>query len=163
MDAELRWTTEADATALAAVQAAAWRFAYLGVIPGLALQKRIAAHGPNWWRRLHRQGGRALALEHGGALAGYARLGASRSAPEAGEIFELYLEPAHAGLGFGRQIFDEARRRLARSGKRRLIVWALAENRAAQRFYRRLGGEECATGPVWVCGERLEQIAFAWR
>jgi hypothetical protein len=39
-----------DAEGLSRVFDTAWREAYQGIIPGLALEKMISRRGPRWWR-----------------------------------------------------------------------------------------------------------------
>ena len=161
---ETRWSTAADAGSLARVHQNAWRFAYAGIIPGVALERRIAARGPKWWQRIHRLGGRALVIEFDGRLTGYAMLGRCRSGDfgAAGEIYELYLEPTYHGAGLGRRLFGEARRLLRARSLRGLMVWSLADNDCGCRFYRALGGKDTARSVVRMCGVPLDQIAFGW-
>jgi N-acetylglutamate synthase-like GNAT family acetyltransferase len=87
-------------------------------------------------------------LEVHGKIAGYATLGANRSRTlrVRGEIYELYIEPAYQGLGFGRRLFQCGSRAagVARLGP--FVVWALEDNAQATAFYRALGGEPVAHG-----------------
>src|SRR4051794_3260612 len=46
----IRHARPQDAAGLSGVHDAAWREAYQGVIPDLALRKMIARRGPRWWR-----------------------------------------------------------------------------------------------------------------
>ena len=75
-------------------------------------------------------------------VAGYANYGRNRARSlfYDGEIYELYLRPEFQGLGFGRRLFTAARRDLAQSGLKSLVVWALSDNEPAVDFYRALGG-----------------------
>lgn len=159
-----RWSTAADSPALARVHRDAWRFAYAGVVPGPALERRIAARGPDWWRAMHERGGEALMLEFGGDVAGYATIGPSRTTAfgRRGEIYELYLDPVFIGAGFGRRLFASARRNLAARDMKPIIVWSLLGNVTGCRFYHMLGGKVVGRGRTCVSGESLEQIAFAW-
>lgn len=160
----IRWSTDQDAAALGRIHADAWRFAYGGLIPGLALERMIAARGAHWWRAGHARGDRALAVELDGALLGYATIGRSRSRgfARAGEIYELYLDPVCHGAGLGKRLFSEARRRLAGHALDGLVVWSLADNETGCRFYRALGGRPEARGRIRLGGVAFEQIAFAW-
>ena len=159
-----RWTTEADAAGLAEIHAAAWRYAYAGIIPGLTLERMLARRGPGWWGRMHDRGFRALALNCGGTLAGYATLGGSRAPAlrPRGEIYELYVRPEYQGCGIGRRLFEDARARLGSHGLDGLLIWALADNAIACRFYTAMGGAECGRTQDLFCGTPLEKIGFAW-
>ena len=159
-----RWSTPDDAPGLAAVYADAWSHAYAGIIPGVTLQRMIARRGPSWWRRMHDHGSRALVLDWDDAPVGYATLGRSRSpalSPR-GEIYELYLQPEFQGCGLGRRLFDAARGQLRRHRLDGLLVWALAENASACRFYAAMGGGEAARACDRFCGRPLPKVGFAW-
>jgi ribosomal protein S18 acetylase RimI-like enzyme len=161
---EIRASVEADCEALAALHRDAWRYAYAGIIPGVALERMIARRGSGWWRRLHRGGGQALVVALDRDLAGYATLGRGRmpGRPVSGEIYELYLRPEFQGVGLGRRLFSAARLRLADAGFARITVWSLAENAIGCRFYRAMGGKECGRAQERIGGARLEKVGFAW-
>lgn len=152
-----------DATALAALHAASWRYAYRGVLPALALERMIARHGPDWWARLARGVPPPLVLCFDGRIAGYAQIGRNRSGATGGEIYELYLAPEFHGLGFGRRLFEAARAALRAHGLEGLTVWALDENAIARRFYEALGGEPAGRGETWYGGKRIATVGFHWR
>ncbi len=162
---KIRWSKPADTAALAALHRDVWRYAYRGIIPGISLERMIARHGPAGWERMHRSGLRALVLEFDKRVAGYATFGRCRmrSVPPLGEIYELYLRPEFHGTGFGKRLFSEARRHLSVRGLGGLLVWALAENDLACRFYKALGGREHTRTYERIGGVRLEMIAFVWR
>jgi ribosomal protein S18 acetylase RimI-like enzyme len=159
-----RWSTAADGLGLADVHRTAWRYAYAGIIPGVTLERMIARRGPSWWSRMHDRGFCALVIDCGGELAGYATLGRSRmpGARPCGEIYELYIRPECQGCGLGTRLFGQARRELGRHKLDRLMVWALAENDLACRFYRAMGGAEAARCQDRFCGVPLDKIGFAW-
>ena len=120
--------------------------AYQGIIPGAELERLINRRGPAWWDSAIRKGSRIALLQFGDKVAGYANYGRNRarSLHYDGEIYEVYLRPEFQGLGFGRRLFTAARRDLAQSGLKSLIVWALSENDTAVEFYRALGGKTVA-------------------
>ena len=158
-----RWSTTEDAPALARIHAEAWRFAYTGLLPRLALERRVAAHGVHGWRTFHAAGGRALLVTlaeqaQGYALAGPARLRGARL----GEIYELYLDPAAHGAGLGTALFGEARRALAAHGFDGLIVWSLEANELGCRFYDARGGRRAGRAMTAIEGVALPQIAYRW-
>jgi GNAT superfamily N-acetyltransferase len=161
---EFRTSTGADCERLAALHRDAWRYAYAGIIPGLALERMISRRGPGWWQRLHAGGGQALVVALDADLAGYATVGRGRfpGRPPCGEIYELYLRPEFHGVGLGRRMFGEARRRLSAVGLSRVVVWSLAENAVGCRFYRAMGGRECGRTQERIGGTRMEKVGFAW-
>lgn len=159
--AATRWSEADDASDLAALHAATWRYAYAGIIPGVGLERMIARRGPSWWRRLHGLGGRALVVAFDDTLAGYALLGRRRDGP-GGEIQELYVRPDAQGLGFGSALFAAARAELDARAIAPLSVWCLAANRIGCAFYRARGGREAGRARDGVGGRELEKIRFTW-
>lgn len=156
-----RWSTPADAEGLAVVHAAAWRYAYAGVIPDPGLTRMIGRRGPGWWRRLHDAQGRALVATLGPETIGYALLGRCRGGP-GGEVQELYVRPECHGLGFGSRLFGAARAELDARNLAPLTVWCLAGNVIGLAFYRALGGRETGRALESVAGRRLEKLRFTW-
>src|SRR5918994_2026005 len=135
-----------DATALSKVFDAAWREAYLGIIPGVTLDKMFARRGERWWRSTVSRGRPLVVLDIGQGIAGYASYGRcrDRSLPAEGEVDELYLAPEYQGLGFGTRMFKAVRNDLTDRGIKRIAVWCLSENARARAFYERLGGKVIA-------------------
>ena len=161
---EIRRAKASDASAVAETHDEAWRGAYQGVIPSLELDKLITRRGPDWWDSAIRKGSRISILAFGDKVAGYANYGRNRARSlfYEGEIYELYLRPEYQGLGFGRRLFTAARRDLAQSGFKSLVVWALSDNEPALEFYRALGGKAVARSSERFGERSLEKVAFAW-
>ncbi|MFC7399235.1 GNAT family N-acetyltransferase [Chelatococcus sp. GCM10030263] len=160
----IRRPVPADAVGLTDVHDAAWREAYRGLLPGLALERMIARRGPGWWHATIKRQRPILVLDLGDRIGGYVSYGPSRTLvlPQRGEIDELYLDPLFQGLGFGTKLFATARRDLASNGLKGLVVWALADNIRACQFYERLGGRRAATAPARFSGVTLEKVAYTF-
>jgi ribosomal protein S18 acetylase RimI-like enzyme len=161
---EIRRAKACDAVAVAATHDEAWRSAYQGIIPGVELDKLISRRGPDWWDSAIRKGSRIAILAFGDKVAGYANYGRNRarSLYYDGEVYELYLRPEYQGLGFGRRLFTSARRELAQSGLKSLVVWALSDNDPATEFYRALGGKAVARSSERFGEKTLDKVAYAW-
>jgi ribosomal protein S18 acetylase RimI-like enzyme len=162
---EVRRAKPADAGELAATHDEAWRTAYRGIIPGGELEKLISRRGPSWWENAIRKGSRISLLVFGDKVAGYTNYGRNRarSLTYDGEIYELYLRPEFQGLGFGRRLFTAARRDLAQSGLKTLVIWALSDNDPAVEFYRALGGRAIARSSERFGARTLDKVAFGWQ
>lgn len=162
---EVRRAKASDAGSLAATHDEAWRTAYRGIIPGQELERLISRRGPCWWENAIRKGSRVSLLVFGDRIAGYANYGRNRarSLTYEGEVYELYLRPEFQGLGFGRRLFTAARRDLAQSGLKSLVVWALSENDPAVEFYRALGGRAIARSSERFGARVLDKVAFGWQ
>ena len=161
---EVRRAKPCDALAIAETHDEAWRTAYQGIIPGRELDKLINRRGPDWWDGSIRKGSRISILAFGDTVAGYSNYGRNRarSLQYDGEVYELYLKPEFQGLGFGRRLFTAARRDLAQSGIKSLVVWALSDNEPAVAFYRALGGRAIARSSEKFGDKVLDKVAFAW-
>jgi ribosomal protein S18 acetylase RimI-like enzyme len=162
---EIRRAKPADAAAVAETHDEAWRGTYQGIIPGVELEKLISRRGPDWWHSAIRKGSRIALMQFGDNIAGYTNYGRNRarSLYYDGEIYELYLKPEFQGLGFGRRLFSAARRDLAQSGLKTLVVWALSDNDIAVEFYRALGGRAVARSSERFGARVLDKVAFAWQ
>ena len=162
---EIRRAKLADAEDVAQAHDEAWRAAYQGIIPGTELDKLINRRGPDWWQSAIRKGSRIALMQFGDRIAGYANYGRNRarSLYYDGEIYELYLKPEFQGLGFGRRLFTAARRDLAQSGLKTMVIWALSDNEPAVDFYRNLGGRAVARSSERFGTKVLDKVAFAWQ
>ena len=161
---EIRRATSRDAGDVAEAHDEAWRTAYQGIIPGAELEKLINRRGPQWWDSAIRKGSRVSVLVFGDKVAGYANYGRNRARTLHfdGEIYELYLRPEFQGLGFGRRLFNAARRDLVQSGLKSMVIWALSDNEPATEFYRALGGRMVARSSEKFGPKSLDKVAFAW-
>ena len=85
-----------------------------------------------------RRGSRLLVLEFDSRVVGYVSHGRNRVAalPYAGEIFELYLQPAFRGVRAARAC-SRPPDDLASNGYLSTVVWALSDNERAYDFTRR--------------------------
>lgn len=151
-----------DAAMLSDVFDAAWREAYQGIIPGVALDRMLARRGPRWWRATIGRGRPLVVLEIGEAIAGYVSYGRcrDRTLRAEGEIDELYLAPEYQGLGFGTRLFKAVRNDMTDREVTRVAVWSLAENGRARAFYERLGGRIVAQSADRVAGASLAKVAY---
>ncbi|MEI8145260.1 MAG: GNAT family N-acetyltransferase [Alphaproteobacteria bacterium] len=161
---EIRLAKPADAALVAEVHDEAWRAAYRGLIPGMELEKLVLRRGPSWWETAIRKGNRIALLGFGDEVAGYANYGRNRARALSydGEIYELYLRPKFIGVGFGRKLFEAARRDLRLHGLDSAVVWALSDNEPAMGFYRSLGGKPIARSSESFGARSLDKTAFGW-
>ena len=161
---EIRRAKTSDSMSVAETHDEAWRTSYQGIIPGNELDKLISRRGPEWWESAIRKGSRITILQFGEQVAGYANYGRNRARSlfYDGEVYELYLRPEFQGLGFGRRLFNAARKDLIQSGLKSLVVWALSDNEPAVDFYRGLGGRMVARSSERFGAKSLDKVAFAW-
>ncbi|MGY2048659.1 N-acetyltransferase family protein [Methylobacterium sp. JK268] len=158
----IRRARQDDAGMLSDVFDAAWREAYQGIIPGVALDRMLARRGPDWWRATTARGRPLVVLEVGEAVVGYVSYGRcrDRSLKAQGEIDEIYLSPEFQGLGYGTRLFRAVRNDLADRGVARVALWSLTDNLRARRFYERLGGVVAAEAVDRIAGASLAKVAY---
>ncbi|MEC3997902.1 GNAT family N-acetyltransferase [Actinacidiphila sp. DG2A-62] len=75
-------------------------------------------------------------------VVGWAAFGPYRGEPDTTadcELYALYLRPEWAGRGVGRALMAEVVRQAAAQGRERLLLWVLADNARARRFYAAAG------------------------
>jgi ribosomal protein S18 acetylase RimI-like enzyme len=165
---EIRSGSAADAPAIARVRRDSWHAAYAGIIAAPIIDRVTATGGaaadpPPYRRTLVAEAG-----EHP-AVIGYASFGPERavaspsSAPTSppdgrpgrppapypltpagraglvGELYALYVTPAWWSAGVGGALTDRVLTSLKSDGYRRAVLWVLADNSRARRFYERIG------------------------
>jgi len=97
-------------------------------------------------------------------ICGFATTGPARDGdvPERGELLALYVDPQAWGRGVGRRLIAEARAQLRQRGFTNAVLWVLAGNVRAERFYRNDGwasDHESRHRDVW--GTRVEENRYA--
>lgn len=161
---ETRKAVTADARRIAEVHDAAWLNAYSGMVPHAALSRMVRRRGEKWWAEAIARSTFVLVIEVAGAIVGYATLGRNRvgTLPFEGEVYELYLKPEFQGVGLGSRLFLTARRELKRRRLKGSVVWVLADNERAIRFYENAGGRAVAEGNERFDGAHLKKLAYAF-
>jgi L-amino acid N-acyltransferase YncA len=146
-----------DASGMAAVHVAGWRAAYPGLIAREAIEARTLAVREAQWRAAfagpEERGPWMWVAEEEGRVAGFASAGPCRDQepePELGELYTLYLDPAFIGRGVGRALLERALAGLREHGFTEAVLWVLASNQRARRFYE-------AAGFRWDGGHRHEE------
>jgi GNAT superfamily N-acetyltransferase len=152
---ELRRARPGGELAVAEVHVRSWQVAYRGLLPavylvGLRPEDRarrytFALQGPD-------DPVTVVAVE-AGAVRGFASVGPCRDEGPAGagEVYAIYADPDFFARGVGRALITDARDRLTTRGCREAILWVLAGNQRAMRFYERDGWRPDG-------GRRLEEV-----
>jgi ribosomal protein S18 acetylase RimI-like enzyme len=129
-----------DALAVGRVHVRAWQAAYRGLMPeeylnGLRPQERAQRYD---FASLDPSKPRTLVALEADALLGFATIAPARDEDAAGqgELCALYVDPDCWGRGVGRMLVSAARSDLSRLGFTQAVLWVMAGNARAQRFYR---------------------------
>jgi GNAT superfamily N-acetyltransferase len=148
MAVELREARRGDELAVAEVHVRSWQEAYRGLMPDKYLDEldprdratryTFEAAGPEAPTTV-------LAVADGedgeGPILGFMTICPSRDAdaPGLGEVVSLYVDPDRYRGGVGRLLMADARRRMREAGFTEALLWVLAGNDRATRFYEREG------------------------
>ncbi|MCV9997955.1 GNAT family N-acetyltransferase [Pararhizobium sp. YC-54] len=161
---EVRPGEPRDAMSISDVHRVSWLQAYGGLIPHKPLTQMVHRRDHAWWRKATRGPSTLLVVEVAGVIAGYATLGLnrSRSLPQEGEVYEIYLRPEYQGIGLGRILFGEAKNLLKSLGCQGLVVWCLEDSHHADRFFRMAGGRDLCEGMEDFGEKSLKKIGYIW-
>jgi GNAT superfamily N-acetyltransferase len=157
-DVRMDWVVRAaradDSEALGRVHIGAWQAAYRGLMPDDFLDALDPATRAKRWQaallagpgdgRYRAEGLEALALvieDDDGKVAGISVIGPSRRQEPSGvgELWMINLEPGAWGRGLGTTLLGVATDELRHAGNVEAVLWVLAGNRRARRFYEREG------------------------
>jgi ribosomal protein S18 acetylase RimI-like enzyme len=163
----VRHATPDDAEAIERIRVETWRATYRGLLP----ERLIESLQMNPDRRRDRLRATApeqfcLVAESAGEVIGYAFGGPERShdADYRGEVYAIYVLPAHQGKGAGRALVRDSVRELAERGRTSLLIWVLRENAIGRAFYERLGGVPAREKPLAEVpgAEDRVEIGYGW-
>jgi GNAT superfamily N-acetyltransferase len=129
-----------DAMAVARVHVRAWQVAYRGLMPVDYLERlRPEDRARHYdFASLDRTQPRTLVAVEADTVLGFATISPARDedAGGQGELCALYVEPDCWGRGIGGELASAARSELCRLGFTQAVLWVVAGNARAQRFYR---------------------------
>lgn len=150
---------------MAGVHVRSWQVGYRGLFPddyldGLRAEDRMARYT---FGDVRPDGPATLVAVVDAAICGFATTGPSRDEDAAGggEVYALYVDPQHWGRGIGRSLMAEARAQLSRQGLAKAVLWVLAGNERAQRFYRADGWQSDGhRRQEYVWGALVDEVRF---
>lgn len=140
----IRDARPADAGQLGEVHVAAWRAAYVGLMPDDYLDELDARDRAAMWTealaRPPMRGAARLVAEDDGNVIGFAASGpeGGRSDAEVGQLYALNVHPDAWGAGVGSELLVATHARLV-AWTDEAILWVHPDNDRARRFYERHG------------------------
>lgn len=152
----VRTAIPSDALAVARVHVRSWQAAYRSLLPEeylARLRPEDRAERYDFASTDPASPKTILAVEDDAVL-GFATTSPSRDRDLSayGELCALYVDPDHWGRGVGLTLVIEARRCLFRQGFSDALLWMMAGNRRADRFYHNdkwLADGTCRKESVW--------------
>jgi len=164
--------TDADVPAVSAIRVRGWQAAYAGIVPQDYLDAMDIAEDTA--KRRESLAGAAGRLRNlvavadgpaGGPVVGWAAFGPYRgehAGTADGELYALYVRPDRIGTGAGRALTSAVIAEAIRQGRRRLLLWVLADNTRARRFYARAGfAPDGAEVTEEIRGVPLRELRYA--
>lgn len=153
----------ADLRAVSTLHIRSWQQAYRGMMPqdhldSLDVEAAVARRVGNW-----PPPGTHVA-ELNSRIAGWLGIGPYRdedAPPGSGEIYAIYVDPAHWANGVGRALMSYGLALLADQQLQPVFLWVLLENAQARRFYERHGfAADGAQEDYEVGGARVPEVRY---
>ncbi|WP_248358634.1 GNAT family N-acetyltransferase [Anaeromyxobacter oryzae] len=166
-DFTLRLADACDCAAICAVHVNSWKWAYRGLVADSALDALSAADRvPIWREALAPASAHRISLvERDGRAIGFAAWGPPRDADvgaDTAELYALYLEREAAGTGAAHSLMVRARAEMCEHRYARAVLWVLAANPRARRFYEKEGwAVDGAEKTVNLRGTELQAVRYA--
>jgi GNAT superfamily N-acetyltransferase len=140
----IRAARMADIPGLIDVHIASWRSAYREQVPDQVLADLDLTRSQRqrtWSAVLSNDRQRAFVAERNDQILGFVNIGPARPPvdPTIGEVYAIYLNPNAWDQGLGRALFATGEKTLRSLGYRSAILWMLATNLRARKFYEAAG------------------------
>jgi len=162
MSVHLRPVADDELRAVGALHYRSRAAAYEGILSAGALTRGSPEVMGEWWAerwKWESDTHRLTVAVDGAALAGFSYVGPSEQDGVA-ELYAIHADPAYVGTGVGRALMLDALPTLARFGDR-AVLWVLAANDRARRFYERGGwAADGVTRTEPIGGEPVAQLRY---
>lgn len=133
-----------DAKAIAEIHVATWQAAYQDLMPDDYLKSMTVEKRQAYWREaIEYSEPQLLVATEDDKVVGFVGFDRSRDAgtkSTVGEIWALYVLPAHWGQGAGVALWDGARDGLKEEGCTQVTLWVLLHNERALKFFEHSAG-----------------------
>jgi GNAT superfamily N-acetyltransferase len=149
----VRRAEPADAREIAEVHVRTWQAAYHHAFPAEVLDSLDVDERVRGWLERIEADMAVWVAETEGGIVGFASAGPSRTEDGFGELYAMYVLPEAWGSGAGPALMAAVKDWLAGEGYTTAMLWVLADNPRARRFYEREGWR--------VDGERVDTIRGA--
>ena len=164
----IRPARAADAEAIARVRVDSWRETYRGLIPQTYLDAMQLDASRDLWEKILTAGSDTVGVfvaEHGADIVGFGS-GNRLAQPKHGfdaELSAIYIRREFQGAGLGRRLVVQTAVAQRARGATGLIVWVIAGNKAARKFYERLGAGLVVEQAFQWDGMDLVEAGYGWR
>ena len=165
-DIQVRFATQQDAPAVAALHVSACRAAYAGQVPDAHWDATPMPKRVSFWKEAIEYGEpQVVVATLGSEIVGFVGFDRSRdpkSKNTTGELWALYVDPDHIGKGVGLALWDAAREGLQDEDCTDVTVWVPLASIKALAFFDAAGfkREMNTARTVPLGGVRVEEIRF---
>ena len=157
-----------DVAGIAKVHVDTWQTTYAGIVPDEHLANMTYSSYEKWWvyNLTNNSNGSFtyIAEDDSGQIIGFVSGGPERTDDTiyVAELYAIYILKAYQGQGIGRLLTETLVKRLLKDNMNTMLLWVLADNHVACRFYEVLGGQRLKTKQAEFGGLVLEEVAYGW-
>jgi ribosomal protein S18 acetylase RimI-like enzyme len=173
MSLSIRLASTDDIPAIALLHVEGWKGAYGGIVSQDYLDGLDIASRMKDWEEWMKSGETTVLLaEEEGESAGFIAFGRTKTVPpgsspirpsHAGEIYALYILPAHWRKGIGAALLREAAIAMKEKKMPSLCLWVLDANERAKGFYQKMGGQKLGGKTVRIGPDALKEVCYGWK
>ncbi|UCH72748.1 MAG: GNAT family N-acetyltransferase [Rhodospirillales bacterium] len=153
-----------DAAAIAALHLSSWRDVYRGILPDSYLDGPAPRERQEYWASVlaATSGGLVLAAASAREIVGFIAVSCGGEPGYDAVIDSLHVARSARGAGLGRRLMGRAAALLLADGLQSVCLRVYDANRAALRFYRRLGGRPDGSGIDPFAGADMPDTRLGW-
>jgi GNAT superfamily N-acetyltransferase len=137
--AAVRVAEPADCRGIAEVHVRTWRAAYQHAFAPELLEGLSVDERETQWRQRIEEEAAVWVAQMLGRVVGFASVGPSRTEEGVGELYAIYVLPEAWGSGAAHELMGAVKAWFASEGYSTAMLWVLADNPRARRFYERQG------------------------
>lgn len=160
-----------DAESIAAIHVASWQATYRGWMPDSYLDSLTIEQRLPMWERILASSSTLIGVWVAAIddeIVGFCSIGPSQSpAEDDGDTFELYtiyLQPGHERRGIGGALLRHAEQGMRHLGAGSAILWVLAGNDRATRFYEASGWKPDGVEKLdEMLGQTVREVRYSKR
>ena len=150
----------ADARGIAEVHTRTWQAAYRHVFPAEVLDDLDVEERVRGWLERIEGDMDVWVAETEGGIVGFLAAGPSRTEDGPGEVYAIYVLPEAWGSGAGPSLMAAFKDWLAQEGYPTAMLWVLADNPRARRFYEREGWRVDGSRVDTIRGIEVEEALY---
>jgi GNAT superfamily N-acetyltransferase len=156
----VRRARPADARGIAEVHTRTWQAAYRHVFPAEVLENLDVEDRVRGWLERIEADMAVWVAETDDGIVGFVAAGPSRSEGGFGELYAIYVLPEAWGGGAGAALMAAFKDWLAEEGYTSAMLWVLADNPRARRFYEREGWQADGARVETIRGVEVEEALY---